>query len=373
MYTLPLAFIGIFGFILYFLMHAWSTDAMVRRAHELLQSAKKDAAAAGELLAECCAECEKAIARHPRHRFALQIRGAALWLRAKQAPPADADRLFIQAEEMYVAALEIKPDDIQLTLDLFWVRWDRAHLHTGPVAFDLLGQICDECERLLILFPREAPLLNFWGSALEAMGNRAADQEAERLYRLASEKYAEALAVRPGDAAVMNSLASVFWRRARRHRGEEARALLAESSRWLELALAADSKDVRALSLSAWVLFSRTRLAPGEETDRLLADAARLYATFDDPNLRQASGLVLWGQGRLEDARLKLTDAEQHQPGSAAYNLACVCAQLGDEAACRDWLERSREPGVLVSREQMSVEEELAQVRHLPWFRELVA
>jgi hypothetical protein len=49
-----------------------------------------------------------------------------------------------------------------------------------------------------------------------------------------------------------------------------------------------------------------------------------------------------------------------------------VCAQLGQESECREWLERSGEPGILVSPEQMSTETELAAVRDLPWFRDLV-
>jgi hypothetical protein len=371
MHILALACTAIFGYCLYTLVRSLGTDTIVQRAHKLLQRAKNGAPDADDLLVICCMDCERAAARNSNDVFILKIWGAALWLRGRRASGADADRLLVQAEQKYVAALESKPDDVRLTTDLFWVLWDRAERNTGPLGLDLLERICDECERLLILHPQETSLLSFWANALESMGNRSTLPEAERLYRLAEEKCALALNVKP-DQAIMCSLARLLWRRARRQSGDEARALLEQSSRWLEKALAADPADTRALAARAWVLFSRKRLLPGAETDRLLAEAATQFSTTDDPRLHQAAGLILWAQGSLEAAKEKLTAAESHEPGSAAYNLACVCSQLGHESECREWLQRSREPGVLVSRDQMSTETELAAVRDLAWFQELL-
>lgn len=372
MHLLALSFIAIFGFALYTLMHSWGTDSFVNRAHGLLQRAKNGAPDADDLLAACCVDCEKAAARNPNDAYILKIWGAALWCQARRATRPDADRLFLQAEQKYTAALESKPDDVKLSVDLFWVLWDRAELHTGPAGIDLLERICDECERLLILHSQDAALLSFWGNALESMGNRAAQPEANRLYATAEEKYTAALAIKPNDASITCSLATLLWRQSRRRTGDEACALLARADQMLASALAANPGDARALSARAWVLFSQARWRPGEETNRLLAEAAARFAGTEDPQLYQAAGLIFWAQGSLEAAREKLTAAEAHAPGSAAYNLACVCAQLGDDGECRQWLERSREPGVLVSREQMATEAELAAVRDRAWFRELV-
>src|SRR5262249_33918570 len=130
----------------------------------------------------------------------------------------------------------------------------------------------------------------------------------------------------------------------------------------------------------------RAKVMPGEETDRLLAEAAEQFATratgADGKALLQGCGVVFWARSwgaegaeatrLLTEARKKLTEAESHEPGSAAYNLACVCAQLGDEGECRQWLEKSREPGILVSKDQMASEQELGSVRELAWFREML-
>ena len=41
-------------------------------------------------------------------------------------------------------------------------------------------------------------------------------------------------------------------------------------------------------------------------------------------------------------------------PGPSAYNVACICAELGEMEECRQWLEQSGEPGGSVSRDQMA-------------------
>jgi len=372
MYLLPLAIVVIFAFSLATLVKAWSTDGIVHRAHALLLRAKNGAPDADELLTACCAECKRAAVRNPNDSYICKIWGAALWCRGHRATGDDADRLYRDAEQKYLTALESKPDDVTLSLDLFWVLYDRAALHAGPIGLDLLERICDECERLLILHQNNAELLSFWGNALECMGNRASTAEADNLYAAAEDKYTAALAAKPSDSAIMNSLAALLWRRSRRGSGDEGRARLARAAQWLDSALTLDPKDKRALSMRAWVLFTLSRLQPGEETARMLNDAAAQLGTSNDPELHQPAGLILWAQGSLEAAKEKLAAAEVHQPGSASYNLACICAQLGQESECREWLERSKEPGLLVSREQMSTEVELAAVHERPWFRELV-
>jgi tetratricopeptide (TPR) repeat protein len=372
MQVLTLAVIAIVGISLWTLLQAWGTDLMVHRAHGMLRRAQNGAPNADDLLAACCVECERAAARNADVAL-LRIWGGALLCRARRASRQDADRFFLQAEQKYTAALESRPDDLKITLELLWVLWDRSALHAGPAGVDLLERIGSECERLLILYPQESALLDFWGGALVSLGNRLPMPEADRLYVAAEEKYLAAISSRPDDQSIKTSLATLLWRRARRRSGNEAREFLARSGEWLESALGANPTDARALSARASLLFTRSRVEASEETVRLLANAAAQLTTSADPQLRQAAGVILWAQGRLEEARQKLTEAETLDPTSAAYNLACVCAQMGDEAECRRWLEHSGEPGVLVSREQMSNELELAAVRERPWFRDMLS
>jgi tetratricopeptide (TPR) repeat protein len=382
-----LVFIVLFSFGLYYLFRARANDTRVIRAQAIFREANR---ASGEeadaLFRQCCSECETLLAREPNLLFAWRLWGAALWSLAKRVPEREADRLLIEAEKKFNEALALRPDDTKLTIDLFWVWWDRADLHPGVVGTELLVRICEECERLLILKPEETSLLNFWGSSLCCMGTRTSGSTADKHYADAEEKLKAALAAAPQDQEIMNSLGNVLWRRARLHTGEQAREYLDRSGDWLDKALSTKPSDTRALSLRAWGLFLRAKILPGEETSRMLAEAAAGFADVEAGGhgalVRQAWGVVLWAQARgaegeestrlLLAAKDKLVEAESHEPESAAYNLACVCAQLGDPTECRQWLEKSREPGILVSRDQMASEEELASVRQCDWFQAIL-
>jgi hypothetical protein len=49
-----------------------------------------------------------------------------------------------------------------------------------------------------------------------------------------------------------------------------------------------------------------------------------------------------------------MLDAESLEPGSASYDLAWICAQLGQIDECREWLAKSGEPGKLISADMMA-------------------
>ena len=375
-----------FGFALLLLLRAHSADRAAARARAMLQEARdRSDERAAQLLAQCCAECEKILASHPRHLLAWHVWGAALWCLGRWSPADKADALFAEAEEKFSRALEIKPDETKLAIDLCWVLWERAGLHSGVMGLEYLERICEESDRLLVRKPGEARLLNFWASALCCMGTRMSGPDADSMLAAAEAKFKEVLAVTPNDQNVMSSLGNVLWRRSRLRHGDEAREFLIRAWEWLEKALEVKPGDPRALSTGAWVLYARTRLMPGEETNRMLADAAARFAVAESGGadvLLQGQGVLLWAQSRcvgadqaaelLQQAKTRLAEAESHDPESAAYNLACVCAQLGETDECRHWLEKSREPGILVSREQMASEEELANVREYAWFRQLL-
>src|SRR5690349_13569358 len=121
MYLLPLTIVAVVAFSAFMLMKAWSTDHMVHRAHGLLLRAKNGVPDADSLLAACCAECDRAAARNPRDSYIFKIWGAALWCQGHRAVGDDADHLYLQAEQKFLTALESKPDDVALSLDLFWV------------------------------------------------------------------------------------------------------------------------------------------------------------------------------------------------------------------------------------------------------------
>jgi hypothetical protein len=94
-------------------------------------------------------------------------------------------------------------------------------------------------------------------------------------------------------------------------------------------------------------------------------------------------GVVHWARAKtlhgdesrqfFQRAKDELMEDAALGPGPSAYNIACICAELGEIQECRRWLEQSQEPGGCVSRDQMDTERELEHVREFEWFRELLA
>ena len=75
----------------------------------------------------------------------------------------------------------------------------------------------------------------------------------------------------------------------------------------------------------------------------------------------------------LREAKAKLLESEARVPRSAAYSLACFCAQTGETEECQRWLRVSGEPGRDFSPDLLRAEEDFAPVRECEWFREILA
>src|SRR2546423_15184254 len=107
MQSWALVWVAIFGVCLYVLIRARNADILTRRAHQMLQQARHGVNEESDrLLEKCCAECEKVVAKNPRHVFAWHVWGAALWCRGQRAAGPEADRLYAEAEDKYASALE---------------------------------------------------------------------------------------------------------------------------------------------------------------------------------------------------------------------------------------------------------------------------
>ncbi len=65
-------------------------------------------------------------------------------------------------------------------------------------------------------------------------------------------------------------------------------------------------------------------------------------------------------------------NAERIQRGSAAYNLACIYGLRGQEAACLEALETSKEHGSLPSEEDIVNDVDLNNIKNTQWFSEFL-
>ena len=76
-------------------------------------------------------------------------------------------------------------------------------------------------------------------------------------------------------------------------------------------------------------------------------------------------------QALLEEEKQKYLMAEEIEPGSGSYNLACVLCLEGDLRQCRNWLEKGSYTGHLPSYEYAVNDEDLQPVAAKPWFKHL--
>ena len=74
----------------------------------------------------------------------------------------------------------------------------------------------------------------------------------------------------------------------------------------------------------------------------------------------------------LIEAEKELLEAEALMPGSAAYNLGCVYARLGNETECQRWLARTKELGKLPDQDNIATDPDLENVRDSQWFKDFL-
>jgi len=263
----------------------------------------------------------------------------------------------------------------------------RANAAEGEESVRLLADAQQACENLLASNPRHLLGLQVLAHVLAAQAMSRDREEAVCLCARAQEIIETAAAIAPDNSAVTTMLGHLLLRRALLTPGEAGMEFLSRSRQALESALRARPSFDHARILWAHVLAEQARRAPGEGTDRELAMA---LATFDAAasstnhraEVMRGKAAILFAQamrasgeerlGLLREAREGFLASESREPGSGAYRAACVSARLGEEDECRKWLEQSREPGILVTRDELAEEPHLESVRDQDWFQALI-
>lgn len=348
-----------------------------------------------QLLIRACDLCERIIGHSAAategnstlRRHVLLVWGAALdWLGRRTGLPG-ADRFYFAAEEKYAAALTVGLNDLSLGRGgartiLHW-----AVQHPGEASRRLLMEACRESDKVLRKTPGDTDALVAWGWSRALLAHKTRDTEADSLYSEVEKGYSTALRLNPANADIQCCLAHVLMERAEMREAAAGDEFLERASTLLEMAVQASPEHIGLLCAWTRVLNFRALRMPGDETNRLLDQACQQfqrYEEIEDPgNLLWAGGTLLWARGRatkgeesaqlLQEAKAKYAELESWATGSAAYDLACVCAELQDGQQCRYWLQESREPGVRISADAMARDAALHGVRECEWFVRLLA
>jgi tetratricopeptide (TPR) repeat protein len=254
------------------------------------------------------------------------------------------------------------------------------------------AQAYEQCDRLLAKNPRHLLGLQVWAHGRMSRAVRkpraAADslyREADSLYREAEEKLALALTLAPEDTNLMARLGHAQLPRAALDVDCKSDGKLAEARVLFETILRLRPSFGHVRILWAHALAEQSKRAPGPETDQALADALASFETAaahnnDPAKLMRGHAAILFAQGLrvcgeesvslLRQAKEQFLGSELREPGSGAYRAACVCARLGENEECRQWLKKSREPGVLIARDELAAESPFEPVRYTDWFQE---
>jgi tetratricopeptide (TPR) repeat protein len=342
-----------------------------------------------QCLIRACDLAERIAERDPNLRLsALFFWGAALRMLGGGAGHPEAAGLYALAAEKYSTALGLAPDDDNLAFNKASAVLQQALEHPGEAGYSFLAQARDGFERLVVRNPRDTRALAAWTASLLLQGARSPDVTADSLYSEVEQKCSSGLEASPTDEGLLTALSSALYHRADVRSGEDANEVLARASVLVETTLRIHPRYYHLLPVWSSVLSLRAQRMPGEETNRLLKEGARQFeeaakAGLDPGMILGGWATVLFAQARVtegpestklfEAAREKYLDAESRAPGSAAYNLACVATRLGELDECKSWIVKSREPGILISRDRMARDPDLAGVRQCDWFRELVA
>jgi tetratricopeptide (TPR) repeat protein len=350
------------------------------------QAGTKTGVEADRLFEQAAQKYQAALAVKPDMHEALNNWGIALANRAGIKTGVEADRLFEQAAQKYKAALAVKPDMHEALNNWGIALANRAGIKTGVEADRLFEQAAQKYKAALAVKPDKHDALNNWGIALANRARIKTGVEADRLFEQAAQKYKAALAVKPDKHDALNNWGIALANQARIKTGVEADRLFEQAAQKYKAALAVkpDMHDALLNWGNALVTHARTKI--GAEADQLFEQAEQKYQAALTIKSDVPDALNGWGTALLFQAATK-TGAEARRllrraratllrvvpQTMAAYNLACVSARLGDEKACREWLQKGQRAGTLPARQQILDDPDLESVRQQKWFQALIA
>ena len=274
---------------------------------------------------------------------AYMMQGVAFFEEAESKHGDNVDKLYELAIEKYKMALAIKPDYPSALNNWGLALFNQAQTKSGDEADRLFDQAQEKYRAALAIKPDDYEVLYNCGLAFLQQAKTKSGNQADRLYELAIEKYKATLAIKPDYPSALNNLGIVLSNQAKTRSGDEADRLFDQAIEKYQVALAIKPDYREALNNWGLALLRKAKSKSGDEASKYFAQASE-----------------------------KFLQVESLMPGHGAYNLACLNALTGNEAGCREWLEKSRKFGRLLTREHMQADTDLDSVRESAWFKELI-
>lgn len=249
---------------------------------------------------------------------------------ADLAEKASSEALYREAFEKYQKAINIKPDMYEV-----WNNLGSTMLALANLTKDkkLYKEAIEKYEKSITINPDSHDTWNNLGSAMSTLAKLTKDK---KLYEESIEKYEKSITIKPDMYEAWNNLGNALQGLAKLTNSEK---LFKESFEKYEKAIAI--KPNLHLAWNNW--------------GSALLELAELTKDKDI----------------YEEAMEKSRKAEEINPNDV-YNLACVLSRKNDTEGCRYKLFHAKTVGTLPDIEHLKLDKDLDNVRHLPWFQELV-
>ncbi len=262
----------------------------------------------------------------------------------------EARQLVVAGEYEKVLALQVdqgKIDNPELANLVAWAHvmqgnifFEQAQTKTGAEADRLWILAGEKYAAALALKPDMHKALSNWGLALAAQAEIKTGAEGDRLWAQAGEKYAAALALKPDKREALNSWGNALAAQARTKTGAEGDRLWAQAGEKYAAAVALKPDGYESYDAWATALLTQAEGRSEAEIDNLI---------------------------RLAEEKARKAESILH--GAGSYNLSCVEARKGNMDDCRAWLIKSKELGTLPSKEHLLQDVDLSLVRQQDWFQ----
>jgi Tfp pilus assembly protein PilF len=181
----------------------------------------------------------------------------------------------------------------------------QAETKTGEEADALFKLAGEKFQEALKIKPDKHEAFNNWGNALAGQAKAKTGEETEALFKLAGEKYQEALKIKPDMHTAFYNWGNALAEQARGKTGEEAEALLKLAGEKFQEALKIKPDKHEALNNWGNVLTDQAKAKTGEEAEALLKLAGEKYqeALKIKPDKHEAFNN--WGAALADQAKAK--------------------------------------------------------------------
>jgi Tfp pilus assembly protein PilF len=272
--------------------------AYVMQGNQLLDRAKeKTGEEADRLFPQAQEMYEAALAIKPDRHEALHNRGNLLLDLAKRATGRERDQLFTSAEGKYQEALALKSDLYEVLINWGNLLLDRAKAKSGYEADQLFTAAEAKYQAALVIKPNMPAILHNWGNLLLERAKTRTGKDADQLFMAAEEKYKAALTIQPDLHETFCQWGNVLLDWAKRKTGKDADQLFTAAEAKYRAALTIKPDLYEALDNWGNLLLDQAKTKTGKEADELFTAAEAKYRAALD--IKPGTRDVLHNYGNL--------------------------------------------------------------------------